>query len=231
MGTINLLRTIFLIVGLGVLAGSVYNTLQTKDFLSSAVHAEGEVVDLIARRSDNSTTYAPKVSFYTANKQRLSFTSSSSSSPAAYSRGEKVTVLYSPNNPSNAKIDSFFSLWGASLIMGVLGVVFSAVGGGIWINQIRNKRKIEWLKVHGQPLITEFQSVQRNTSLKVNGKSPWVIHSQWSDSRENKVYTFKSDNLWFNPESFIQDQQITVLIDRENKKRYHLDTSFLPEQA
>ena len=231
MGTIKFLRTIFILVGLGLFAGSIYSLQQTNEFLTSAIQAEGTVIELIPRRSDNSTTYAPKVSFLSASQQPYTFTSSSSSSPAAYSRGEKVSVLYAPNNPSDAKIDSFFSLWGVALIMGILGLSFAAVGGGILIAQIRNQKKIAWLKIHGQPLITQFQSVQRNTRLKVNGKSPWVIHSQWNDTRENKVYTFKSENLWFDPENYIQDPQITVLIDRQNKKRYYMDVSFLPEPA
>lgn len=231
MGTINLFRTIFILAGLGMLAGSAYSVIHTNDFLTTAIHAQGKVTELVARRSDNSTLYAPKVRFYTPNQESISFTSSSSSNPPSYSRGDKVEVLYRPNQPSDAKINSFFSLWGTALILAILGAVFTAIGGGMLYMQIRNKKKIEWLKVQGQPIITQFQSVARNTSLKVNGKSPWVIHTQWNDTRDNKVYTFKSDNIWFDPESFIQDPHITVLVDRQNKKRYHMDISFLPEQA
>ena len=40
---------------------------------------------------------------------------------------------------------------------------------------------------------------------------------------------FHSENLWFDPTRFVKRKQVTVLLDPNNPKRYHMDTSFLPE--
>lgn len=45
--------------------------------------------------------------------------------------GESVAVLYLPNNPADARIDSFFQLWGASSIVGGIGTAFFAISLGM----------------------------------------------------------------------------------------------------
>ena len=42
--------------------------------------------------------------------------------------GEKVVVRYRPDRPGEAEVDSFFTLWGAASLFGVLGLVFLSVG-------------------------------------------------------------------------------------------------------
>ncbi len=49
--------------------------------------------------------------------------------------GEAVAVLYDPSHPRDARIDSFFQLWFAPLIP---GLVFTAVGGGAIIASMRS---------------------------------------------------------------------------------------------
>lgn len=232
MRTLNFIKYLFFLIGLGMLAGSLYWAFNTKTFLETAHSANGTVTDLIARRnSEGGRTYAPEFSFETAQGRKVTVVSSSSSNPAAYDRGEMVEVLYLPEQPTEAKINGFFSLWGGSLIVGILGLVFTAIGGGMVLWSIMKRRKEEHLKVYGRPIITQFQSVDYNTSLKVNGRSPWVITSQWQDPQSRKIHVFKSDNIWFDPEDYVKEQEITVLVDRENYKRYYMDISFLPELA
>ena len=74
-----------------------------------------------------------------------------------------------------------------------------------------------------------MQGVDRNTSVEINGKNPWRITSQWLDPNSNTMRIFHSENLWFDPTRFVKRKQVTVLLDPNNPKRYHMDTSFLPE--
>jgi len=82
---------------------------------------------------------------------------------------------------------------------------------------------------YGNAIQTDFQGVERNTSLKINGKNPWRITSQWLDPASNKLRVFHSENLWFDPTRFTTAKTVTVLLDPKNPKRYHMDVSFLPE--
>ena len=82
---------------------------------------------------------------------------------------------------------------------------------------------------YGNAIQTDFQGVERNTSLEVNGKNPWRVTSQWLDPASNKLRVFHSENLWFDPTQFVKAKTVTVLLDPKNPKRYYMDVSFLPE--
>ena len=84
---------------------------------------------------------------------------------------------------------------------------------------------------YGNAIETDLQGVERNTTLEVNGKHPWRISSQWLDPVANKLRVFYSENLWFDPTSFVTRKQVTVLLDPKDPKRYYMDVSFLPQLA
>lgn len=120
---------IFLLVGLGLLGGSAYLTYDTRRALSVGVRADGEVTDLYENRdSDGDITYRPRVRFRTREGDSVEFTSSVGSHPAAFGVGETVAVIYNPASPDDARIDSFFQLWFAPLLLGGMGVVFTGFG-------------------------------------------------------------------------------------------------------
>ena len=76
--------------------------------------------------------------FVTPAGEAVEFTGSVGSSPAAFEVGEAVAVLYDPADPQDARIDSFFQLWFGPLILGFLGLVFTAIGGGGVIAVLRS---------------------------------------------------------------------------------------------
>ena len=226
------LSIVFGVIGLGLLAGAAALALNTRGFIATAKQTEGLVTELIEKRdSDGSVTYKPVVAFMADNGVLVNFTSSFSSNPPSYHVGEKVEVLYAPDDPNDARIRGFGSLWLAPVILGGIGTVFAAIGFGILIVSRLNKRKREWLMAYGTEILAEFQSVERNTSLKVNGRSPWRIIAQWQNPETGQLHVFNSENLWFDPSNYIQTKQLKVLLDPKNAKRYHVDISFLPQLA
>lgn len=232
MKTISIIKYAFTSIGLAMLLGSLYIYQNTQSFLATAHSTDGTVVNLVSSRSNNNSIgYAPVVSFYTPSGKEVVFTSSSSSNPASYRVNESVEVLYQPDNPSNAIIKGFFDLWGACLIVGILGGFFFAVGLGIVLVSRSNRKRINHLKANGTPIETTFQSVEINGSLVVNGNSPYQILTQWTNPENAKLHIFKSENIWFDPSKHIKEEKITVLIERNNPKRYYVDTSFLPDVA
>jgi hypothetical protein len=224
---------IFAFIGAGLLLGAIALGVSTRKFIATAKHAEGTVTELLEKRDkdDGSITYTPVVGFIAASGANVSFTSSFSSKPAAYDVGEKVGVLYAPDDPNDARIDGFGSLWLGPLILGGLGVVFGGIGFGILIVSRLDKRKREWLMAYGTEVQAEFASVERNTSLKVNGRSPWRIIAQWQNPESGQLHVFNSENLWFDPTKYVTTKQLKVLLDPKDLKRYHVDTAFLPQLA
>jgi len=61
-----------------------------------------------------------------------------STSPPAYSIGEKVMVYYSPDHPGDGVIGSFIELWLMPVVFGGIGSVFSLGGGFIVLRKLTN---------------------------------------------------------------------------------------------
>ncbi len=219
----------FALIGFALLFGAYTSFQSSQRFIAQALVAEGTVIELISSRSSDSITYRPRVTFSAQDGQRYEFVSSSGSNPPSYSRGERVTVLYSADNPNNAQLNGFFSLWGLTLILGVMGAVFFAIGGGMVALKWRGEQRRAHLQQHGQRILADFVSVEHNTQLKVNGRSPFRILCQWHNPSSREVHLFKSDNLWFDPSKLITQEQMTVMIDKQNPKHYWVDVSFLPK--
>lgn len=228
MKTIAIIKYVFITIGALMLAGAFYFYQDRQAFLKKAETVQGTVVELISKRSDNSTTYAPVVSFTTKAGNKIEFTSSVSSNPPSYSEGESVEVLYDPEEPKDASINGFASLWIGPLIFGILGTVFFLIGFGIILFGILKQRKTQYLRDNGKRIETKFVQVHLNYGMAVNGRNPFQISSQWLNPQTNEMYVFESDNIWFDPTEFIKGDIIKVMIDPSNPKKYYMDISFLP---
>jgi hypothetical protein len=231
MKKLRVLIYIFLLIGVLMLLGSLLSWNNTRRFIANANTTQGRVIELIEvhDEDDGSITYKPVVTYVAANGRSITFTASFSSKPAPYDVGETVEVLYAPDNPREARIRGFGSLWLGPTILGGLGVVFTGVGGGMLLARRSGERKKIYLMAYGNAIQTDFQGVERNASLEVNGKNPWRVTSQWLDPASNKLRVFHSENLWFDPTRFVKAKTVTVLLDPKDPKRYHMDVSFLPE--
>jgi uncharacterized protein DUF3592 len=221
----------FLGVGALMLVIAVLLWNSTRNFLARAKETTGTVVELLEVRDKDggSSTWKPVVRFTSRDDGEITFAASFSSKPAPYDIGEHVTVLYLADDPREARIKGFSSLWLGVSILGGMGLAFGAIGGGILLGTRAGEKKKHYLMAYGNAVETEVQGVERNTSLEVNGKHPWYITSQWHDPRSNTLRIFHSENLWFDPTKFVTRKQVTVLLDPNNPKRYHMDVSFLPE--
>ena len=233
MKILKILSLLFSTIGLGLLAGSVFLYSNTAGFVARAATAEGKVIDLVRNRSSSgsSSTYRPVVEFTTPTGLRVEFTSGVGSSPPAYGVGESVRVLYDRMDPQKARIKSFFSLWFGFLIVLALGLIFAVVGLGMILVPVRARRRAEWLRRNGRRVQTTFKGVQLNTSLHVNGRSPYRIISQATDPGGKTVRLYESENIWFDPSEYIKNDSIEVLVDPGNPKRYVMDIDFLPKLA
>ena len=223
------LPPLFSVLGVGLLLGAGYATYSTKAFLAQAVVAPGTVVELVRSRSDSSYTFAPVVRFQDASGAEHEFLSSSGSNPPAYDTGEAVEVLYLPTDPSDARINGWFALWGIALILGGMGAVFLAIGGVFLLVPLLSARRAEQLRQTGQRVETDYQGVDQDLNFTVNGRSPFRILSQWQDPMTKTLHVFRSENLWFDPTEFAKGRRITVYIDPKNPSRHAMDLSFLPK--
>ena len=227
----SIIKYVFSLIGVGMLIGTFFWYQNVTSFIAKSETAQGKVTELVRSRSGDSTTYKPVVQFNGQNGELIEFMSSTGRSPPSYDVGEKVEVFYLPENPQNAKINGFFSLWGGPLIVGILGGIFFLVGMGIVVATASKSRRDEYLRKHGTPVVAKLQSVEKNRSLRAKGRSPYRIISQWQNPVTSELHVFESNNVWFDPTEYIKDKNITVFIDRKNPGKYYVDLSFLPKVA
>jgi hypothetical protein len=225
------MRNLLSILGVALLFGALVSYQNTSDFLADALEVPGIVTDLIYDRSGDSSVYYPVVQFEDATGRLVEFRSSAGSNPAPYSRGEAVSVYYTPGKPESARISGFFSLWGVALIIGSMGGVFLIVGMLMILLPLIHRVRGAKLRASGQRVSARIQSVELNKGVMMNGRSPYRIVAQWQDPISTKLHVFRSDNLWFDPTDHIPGGSISVYIRPDNPGRYWVDTSFLPEMA
>lgn len=226
---LGIVGVVFSMIGFLMLMGAGLWAQKTFSFKERAQAVEGEVVEMVANRGSDSTTYAPKYSFM-ANGQQYNVISSTSSNPPAYSVGEKVQVLFDPANPLDARIDSFMGLWFGPTLISVMGSIFFLVGVIPLFLVWRRRNNVEHLMRQGMPVMAEYQRVE-SAEIDDNGKREFFIIARWHERESNQLHVYRSDALGFDPTEFISPKQlITVLVNKQKPDVYFMDTSFLPQQ-
>lgn len=137
----TIIVSIFLFIAVIMLAIAGIATVSNVRTLSREQSTPGRVVDMVVRPSWDSERrvstdyYYPVVEFYLPGEIRQTVQLSEGSWPPAYQVGDAVTVLYDPEQPLNARIDSVSStvlMWILPGITGILGVAFLAAGLLVW---------------------------------------------------------------------------------------------------
>jgi hypothetical protein len=124
--------SIFVIFGFVFLLNSVF-------FCRNAVTTSAKIVELIERRSsDDGFLYQPVFVFTDNIGQQHTVESNYSSNPPIGEVGDTIEIIYQPSDTENARIKSFFSLYGFPLIPLVLGSILCLVGVGFIISYYRN---------------------------------------------------------------------------------------------
>ena len=236
MKVMQLVFGIFGGVGLLLLAVGMFGVNSTRQWLEEVITAQGVVIRHSTYPSDGTTMYRPVIRFTDQNGHEVTFQSNASSSSPHYQTGDPVTVLYAADSPQQARINSFFSLWGMVLIVGGIGLVFTVLSGGFWGYYLRRTRREKWLRQHGRRIATTFKEVIVDSGTQVRGRYPYRIVSQWQSPRSRKVYVFVSADLWFDPTDYLGPEHsgrdgIWVFIKPEDPHQYVMDISFLPKLA
>jgi uncharacterized Tic20 family protein len=108
---------------------------QRSDWIENAITTQGSVVKLIEDLdAEGDTTYKPVIKFRDRAGESYQVTPLSTSDATAYSRGDTVELLYSPENPKRAIINNWFQKWFPIAILGVISglfFIFSLIPSGI----------------------------------------------------------------------------------------------------
>ena len=115
--------------GMGIGAWLLYQS--AAEFVARGVEVEGRVIDLVEviDREDRSRTYKPEYTFTDADGNEWTDVASVSTNPPSYDVGDKIAIVYDPDQPRDSRVNSFGALWLGPIILGVFSVVFLGAGG------------------------------------------------------------------------------------------------------
>lgn len=221
---------LFLFVGAPFLLFGVVVIVRNQQLLSVAERISGRVIEIVsARNHEGHTMYHPVIKYQNSVGADKVWEPSSSTSWSKFQLNDAVVLLIDPNNQNRIALDSFDSLWLFPLVFGSIGIVLCMIGLGVVLASIKHRSDNAWLKANGQ--IVEAQYVRLvDANVVVNGRRPHQLMCQWNNSKDGKVYTFLSDNVWFDPSTYLmKDQTIKVVVDPNNPAKYWMDLSFLPK--
>ncbi|MEW5724237.1 MAG: DUF3592 domain-containing protein [Thermodesulfobacteriota bacterium] len=120
--TLGIALSVFIGVGLVLAAAGLFDLQRTRGFLAEAREAPGRVVGLTAKG-------APIFAFRPFGDDEIEVTSSLAEQPPSYAAGDRVIVVFDPQDPRQAEIKTFLRLWFLSLLLLGLGGFFLGLSG------------------------------------------------------------------------------------------------------
>lgn len=222
---------LFAAVGVVVLVVGAVVFVRTAQFVAGAERGTGTVIELSrGTNSEGGVTYYPVVRFTTSEGEAIEFVSSTGSSPPFAVPGDRVDVLYDPDDPYNAKLDGFLDLWllpGGFVVMG--GVLIGIAPLVRHHTRSLSSADAEWLRRHGRRVSGGSPRAILDETIDVNGRSPFRVEVDVHDPVRNDVRVLSSGRVWFDPGPFLMNREaLNVYIDPQRPERYLVDLSFLP---
>ena len=110
--------------GLGLLGWGVFSFWRNQSFIDRALPALGEVIayDRPAGAAAGAAPLTPVVRYSVSRTDIRNLRPQFGLLGQGYAVGQKLTVLYDPNDPQTARIDDFWQLWFTPLLCGCLGL-------------------------------------------------------------------------------------------------------------
>ncbi len=114
----------FCLVGSLLALIGVFLFIRARIFIGKAQEAKGTVIQLAYKGRG----YAPVYQFNTLDGQSIVTQDSLSTNPPKFQVGQEVDILYTIENPQNARISKLMNLYFLPALLGGLGLIFGCIG-------------------------------------------------------------------------------------------------------
>ncbi len=214
----KLMGIVFGSIGLVMLTIGIVIAIVQISFINSAEEVYATITDISGgERSGTEFTYTYDGEEY---EEWLSVYSST------FHRGDKVKVYVDKENPRRVEPASF--LFFPVYITGGIGAVFFAFGFMFFMIAKSQNKKKKRLMAEGRKLYAEVTGGSMNFNYRVNGRHPFKLECQYTDTYTGAVYLFSSDNTWVDPNLYI-GKQVVVYADSTDFSKYYVDMDSLNE--
>lgn len=138
---------IILFIGIVVLGAGIFSFFWQRAKIAQSFKAEGVVTELvgiragqefIVRRTEEGVNiepkflYRPQIRFRTESGRTIDFVARVASRPARYKIGERVSILYNPHQPAEARLNHFVEIWFVTLMLIFFGLFTIGMGWLSW---------------------------------------------------------------------------------------------------
>ena len=115
-------------------------------------------------------------------------------------------------------------LWILPVVFIGIGVVFFALGLIFIIITVRKRQRQKMAVERGQLIYADVSAVGINTSISVNGRSPYYVECHYKDPVTGTLHVFRSRDLYFDPASVLgQGMMIPVYVMPGDFDSYYVD--------
>lgn len=211
------------IIGFALIALAFWFANSTQQFLEVALITDGTVirVDDNRRWDDEPHKFQPTLLFITDGDEQVRFVAvNSSENYNTYRKGDVLPVIYDPAEPEGAKIYTYLSTWGTTIICAVLGLFFIITTiVNIVIDSRKNALRSRLL-ANGRRIRAEVIEIVENTAREREEGHPVHIIAEWINPHSSNVHRYESGDIWFDPRDHIEGGRIEVVVDRVDPGRY-----------
>lgn len=190
---------------IGAIAFILVGIFPLKNLLNNTVITTGTITSMGSTNNDDPYTDY----FYFVDGKK--YESTYNGYFAFFHDGQEIKIHYDKDDPTESSI----------ILMDLMMLIFPIIGVLILRHEIREiseENRIRNLKENGELIYADYVSI--------NGENPYNIVCEWYSVVDDKTYTYRSEYLWTNPESIIQEKNISqfpVYVDRNNKSNYIVD--------
>lgn len=223
--TKKIIMIFFLIVDIVIFALLFSNWNDTKNFMKNAIKTEATITKIDEKHHGGDTDYLVYVSYYVDGK---SYNEELNSYSSSMREGNKVTIYYNPNNPSEIRSnDNSFD----EIILLLYGYLFILIPLIFFVINFIKKRKEKRIIAYGCLIYANIDHVFKNRSIKVMGVRPFVIKAS-TVGPDGLTYEFTSSNIYYDIRDLIRSNnigKIKVYVNPSNYKEYVMDIESLSE--
>ncbi len=214
------LKVLVILGVVGLLVAAAW-FIHIQQFLAGAITTQGSISRIVEEfDSEGHLTYTPEIQFQDRNGQLHTIRTFISSNEGDYHVGEPMPVLYSPQNPDQATVGTFWEIYIGCILLLILSLA-ALISGGVASTLLKQEEKRkQHLLTNGQRIEATITNINHLTSIKKHGQSPWLITAEWTNPLNNQKYDFGSELLWLEPTGYTKNGKITVFIDAQNPEHY-----------
>lgn len=118
------------LVAAALISGSISIYLESNNYVQNGTLVSGKVIRLV---ETGKRQYSPEIQITKKSGRIASFTPNTSSSDPSYQINQTIGVLYLSESGDDYKVNDFFNLWSASLVLALMAAAFFAVAIITWV--------------------------------------------------------------------------------------------------